>query len=323
MERPELPHPFRDPRPLGRITTHECADQGGGGWIRTSVGAWPTDLQSAPFSHSGTPPREAGHYSREAQSCQTAVEPLALTADLLAVPIDPRPGKVPSVFTRLDRRAGQGGSLTAGCAAPFCPALGAQGAHLFTRQAAIMIGIGPLKQFQLFFLRCLEFCPSDLAIAIGIETVHPVATPHFGAPPRCVMRVAPGLTRVTWIAMHVRVGGHPVRVHGGRPRGNSRRRHPRWSASGGLPTRRGERRQRGLGKHGQGHWRDAAILTLGSSPGGPRSKGGEPTRHWGCHRCRHRNRRDDQRGDQPVARGASPSKALGRGPPALGRELFG
>src|SRR5215510_16421492 len=29
---------------------------GGGGWIRTNVGARPTDLQSAPFSRSGTPP---------------------------------------------------------------------------------------------------------------------------------------------------------------------------------------------------------------------------------------------------------------------------
>ena len=31
---------------------------GGGGWIRTNVGARPTDLQSAPFNHSGTPPAE-------------------------------------------------------------------------------------------------------------------------------------------------------------------------------------------------------------------------------------------------------------------------
>src|SRR5207247_2498363 len=31
---------------------------GGGGWIRTNVGARPTDLQSAPFSRSGTPPAE-------------------------------------------------------------------------------------------------------------------------------------------------------------------------------------------------------------------------------------------------------------------------
>src|SRR5688572_5729160 len=35
-----------------------CAPEscGGGGWIRTTVGARPTDLQSAPFSRSGTPP---------------------------------------------------------------------------------------------------------------------------------------------------------------------------------------------------------------------------------------------------------------------------
>src|SRR4029079_7750727 len=32
---------------------------GGGGWIRTNVGARPTDLQSAPFNHSGTPPRNS------------------------------------------------------------------------------------------------------------------------------------------------------------------------------------------------------------------------------------------------------------------------
>src|SRR5690606_41273521 len=29
---------------------------GGGSWIRTNVGARPTDLQSAPFNHSGIPP---------------------------------------------------------------------------------------------------------------------------------------------------------------------------------------------------------------------------------------------------------------------------
>src|SRR5688572_30931750 len=39
-------------RPPGRLAT------GGGGWIRTNVGARPTDLQSAPFSRSGTPPAE-------------------------------------------------------------------------------------------------------------------------------------------------------------------------------------------------------------------------------------------------------------------------
>src|SRR5258706_13774001 len=33
--------------------------RGGEGWIRTNVGARPTDLQSAPFNHSGTPPRNS------------------------------------------------------------------------------------------------------------------------------------------------------------------------------------------------------------------------------------------------------------------------
>src|SRR5687768_10281037 len=36
-----------------------AAEAGGGGWIRTNVGARPTDLQSAPFSRSGTPPRNS------------------------------------------------------------------------------------------------------------------------------------------------------------------------------------------------------------------------------------------------------------------------
>src|SRR3954471_22728344 len=43
-----------------RLPNHPLAspDTGGGGWIRTNVGARPTDLQSAPFSRSGTPPAE-------------------------------------------------------------------------------------------------------------------------------------------------------------------------------------------------------------------------------------------------------------------------
>ena len=44
---------------------------GGGGWIRTNVGARPTDLQSAPFSRSGTPPNEARHYCGFPPCCQT------------------------------------------------------------------------------------------------------------------------------------------------------------------------------------------------------------------------------------------------------------
>ena len=46
---------------------------GGGGWIRTNVGARPTDLQSAPFNHSGTPPNETGDYARFATGSQTRV----------------------------------------------------------------------------------------------------------------------------------------------------------------------------------------------------------------------------------------------------------
>src|SRR5512134_247848 len=33
--------------------------------------AEPTDLQSAPFDRSGTPPNETGHYSKISFSCQT------------------------------------------------------------------------------------------------------------------------------------------------------------------------------------------------------------------------------------------------------------
>src|SRR5689334_19586801 len=47
LTRPRFPHL----RQFARIA-------GGGGWIRTNVGARPTDLQSAPFSRSGTPPAE-------------------------------------------------------------------------------------------------------------------------------------------------------------------------------------------------------------------------------------------------------------------------
>ena len=53
----ELHPPRAFARLPGRTATkwprHES---GGGGWIRTNVGARPTDLQSAPFNHSGTPP---------------------------------------------------------------------------------------------------------------------------------------------------------------------------------------------------------------------------------------------------------------------------
>ena len=38
------------------LSTPGALKAGGGGWIRTNVGARPTDLQSAPFNRSGTPP---------------------------------------------------------------------------------------------------------------------------------------------------------------------------------------------------------------------------------------------------------------------------
>src|SRR5690242_13151056 len=49
-------HPLLHSLPLPPRCTRATA--GGGGWIRTNVGARPTDLQSAPFSRSGTPPAE-------------------------------------------------------------------------------------------------------------------------------------------------------------------------------------------------------------------------------------------------------------------------
>ena len=47
---------------------------GGGGWIRTNVGVKPTDLQSAPFSRSGTPP---GEEPQIVAGCQEVVKPSA------------------------------------------------------------------------------------------------------------------------------------------------------------------------------------------------------------------------------------------------------
>src|SRR5262245_26657172 len=52
-------HPPRFPSPKNRARRLiRPRSAGGGGWIRTNVGARPTDLQSAPFSRSGTPPAE-------------------------------------------------------------------------------------------------------------------------------------------------------------------------------------------------------------------------------------------------------------------------
>jgi len=55
---------------------------GGGGWIRTNVGARPTDLQSAPFNHSGTPPNETGDYARFQFCSQTGFARIRKTSAL-------------------------------------------------------------------------------------------------------------------------------------------------------------------------------------------------------------------------------------------------
>src|SRR5512133_1559677 len=62
--------PFRRPVHIATVNLRRKSS-GGGGWIRTNVGARPTDLQSAPFNHSGTPPNETGDYARFPSSSQT------------------------------------------------------------------------------------------------------------------------------------------------------------------------------------------------------------------------------------------------------------
>src|SRR3954466_870098 len=54
-------HPRRQPEPP--TSPESPSKSGGGGWIRTNVGARPTDLQSAPFNRSGTPPNETDDYA--------------------------------------------------------------------------------------------------------------------------------------------------------------------------------------------------------------------------------------------------------------------
>src|SRR5712691_1044867 len=52
---------------------------GGGGWIRTNVGARPTDLQSAPFNRSGTPPNETADCAWFSQDCQCSLARISLS----------------------------------------------------------------------------------------------------------------------------------------------------------------------------------------------------------------------------------------------------
>jgi hypothetical protein len=47
------------PKPASQLLAAKREFGGGEGWIRTNVGARPTDLQSAPFNHSGTSPRNS------------------------------------------------------------------------------------------------------------------------------------------------------------------------------------------------------------------------------------------------------------------------
>ena len=54
-------------------------DAGGGGWIRTNVGARPTDLQSAPFNRSGTPPNETADYAQYFGDCQRSLAYISLS----------------------------------------------------------------------------------------------------------------------------------------------------------------------------------------------------------------------------------------------------
>ena len=53
-----LPHTDRADRLPSLLPSRREAGErdGGGGWIRTTVGLSPADLQSAPFDRSGTPP---------------------------------------------------------------------------------------------------------------------------------------------------------------------------------------------------------------------------------------------------------------------------
>ena len=49
----------------------ESMGSGGGGWIRTNVAITAADLQSAPFSHSGTPPAWLAEVFRLRRACQS------------------------------------------------------------------------------------------------------------------------------------------------------------------------------------------------------------------------------------------------------------
>src|ERR1043165_164746 len=87
----ELPPP-----PLYRVPTYWSPSflrrqsarlHGGGGWIRTNVGARPTDLQSATLSRSGPPPREP----KITEFCRRFVKKIAAFSRPLSLPPPQRP----------------------------------------------------------------------------------------------------------------------------------------------------------------------------------------------------------------------------------------
>ena len=51
-------HPLFVEHPTVSLRSPKIRSLGGEGWIRTNVDARSTDLQSAPFNHSGTSPQE-------------------------------------------------------------------------------------------------------------------------------------------------------------------------------------------------------------------------------------------------------------------------
>jgi hypothetical protein len=75
----ELHPPDITIHPTSRLHRHR-PKFGGGGWIRTNVGARPTDLQSAPFSRSGTPPCGTGNFDRIPLVSQAILSISRLTA---------------------------------------------------------------------------------------------------------------------------------------------------------------------------------------------------------------------------------------------------
>src|SRR5688572_18279052 len=100
-----------------KFFTRDCARlAGGGGWIRTNVGARPTDLQSAPFSRSGTPPAEP-----EIMSCFRQLRKIPASIDGLTRALGPdgaesAPNWCPNRPFDAPYRSPDGGIIIAPCA---------------------------------------------------------------------------------------------------------------------------------------------------------------------------------------------------------------